>query len=247
MQDNLMNVGLAASGLLIRKSLSALLSHMDGVQIVVEVDNPFNDLEQLRKARPDVLLMEADGSARDFEVLSQLRSLLPETRILLLADQVDEDFQFRTIQAGARGFISKDSDPALLEKTLKRVVRGEIWVSHQAASMIIGKLVRAQQPGRRNGAELSRREKQIMTLLADGYRNKEIASLLAVSENTVRAHLVTLYKKIRVSSRLGAALYYFEHSKLESSATPNVPSSSHLLTSQDSLAKRPAAGAGKVV
>lgn len=186
-----MNVALAGSRLLIRKSLSALLSKMEGVQIVVEVDNPLTDLEQLQRARPDVLLMEAAGSARDFELLSQLRSLIPETKILLLADRVDEDFQFRTIQAGARGFISKDSDPALLEKTLKRVVRGEIWVSHQAASMIIGKLVRSQEPSRRNGAELSRREKQIMTLLADGYRNKEIAGLLAVSENTVRAHLVT--------------------------------------------------------
>jgi|GEM_PF-1797253 len=242
-----MNVALAGSRLLIRKSLSALLSKMEGVQIVVEVDNPLNDLEQLQRARPDVLLMEAAGSARDFELLSQLRSLIPETKTLLLADHVDEDFQFRMIQAGARGFISKDSDPALLEKTLKRVVRGEIWVSHQAASMIIGKLVRSQEGAKRNGAELSRREKQIMALLADGYRNKEIAGLLAVSENTVRAHLVTLYKKIRVSSRLGAALYYFEHSKVESAATPDLPSSSHLVAAQDSVSGRPAMAVSKAV
>ncbi|HEV2495934.1 MAG TPA: response regulator transcription factor [Terriglobia bacterium] len=242
-----MNVALAGSRLLIRKSLSALLSNMEGVQIVVEVDNPLNDLEQLQKAHPDVLLMEAAGSVKDFELLSQLRALIPETKILLLADHVDEDFQFRTIQAGARGFISKDSDPALLEKTLKRVVRGEIWVSHQAASMIIGKLVRSQGPARRNGAELSRREKQIVALLADGYRNKEIASLLGVSENTVRAHLVTLYKKIRVTSRLGAALYYFEHSGHESNETPHLPSDTHLVVPQDSLSIRPAVAADKAV
>jgi len=143
--------------------------------------------------------------------------------LLLLSHEEDEDFRFRAIRAGARGFVSKASDPALLERTLKRVARGEIWVSHQTASLIIGKLVRCQDSASRNHAELSRREKQIVALLADGYRNKEIAGLLAVSENTVRAHLVTLYKKIRVSSRLAAALYYFEHARQNGERPPPTP------------------------
>jgi DNA-binding NarL/FixJ family response regulator len=220
---------------------------MDGLHIVVEVDHSLDGLEQIQRARPDVLLMDASDSAADFETLSQLRILIPETRILLLADDIDEDRQFRMIQAGARGFISKDSDPALLEKTLKRVARGEIWVSHQAASMIIGKLVDSPDPAKRKSTELSRREKQIVALLADGYRNKEIANLLAVSENTVRAHLVALYKKIRVTSRLGAALYYFEQSKRESSATSSTPPNGPLASPQDSYSRRSAVAASKAV
>jgi DNA-binding NarL/FixJ family response regulator len=215
-----MNIGLAGPRLLIRKSLCALLSRIEGFHVVLDVDNPLDNLELIQKTRPDILLIDVVDSARNFEALSQLQTLSPEAKVLLLSDDVDEDFQLRAIRAGARGFVSNASDPALLERTLKRVARGEIWVGHQTASMIIGKLVRYPDSAGRNHSELSRREKQIVALLADGYRNKEIANLLGVSENTVRAHLVALYKKIRVTSRLGAALYYFEHARQAVAGVP---------------------------
>ncbi len=246
-----MNIGLAGPSVLMRKSLCALLSHIEGFQVVLEVDNPLDNLELVRKARPDVLLVDADGSAMELEILSQLQTLSPETKVLLLSHDEDENFRFRAIRAGARGFVSKASDPALLERTLKRVARGEIWVGHQTASMIIGKLVRCQDSANKNHTELSRREKQIVALLADGYRNKEIASLLAVSENTVRAHLVTLYKKIRVTSRLGAALYYFEHARQNgagpTAASAQAPVVLPAFVPKDAQSRKPATLARKAV
>lgn len=179
--------------------------------MLFDVDSPLEDLEAMQKSRPEILLLDAADSMRSLEILTQLQALLPEMKILLLSDDVADDFQLRAVRAGARGFISKDSDPVELERALKGVARGEIWVGHRAASMIIGKLVHAYDSANNGVTPLTRRERQIAALLADGRRNKEIARLLAVSENTVRAHLVALYKKIRVSSRLGAALYYYAH------------------------------------
>lgn len=206
-----MNIGVAGPRVLIRKSLCVLLSHLPDLRVLFDLDNPLDDLEAVQKAHPDILLLDCADPVKSLEILSRLQTLAPEMKILLLSDEDADDFQLRAIRAGARGFISKASDPVQLERALKGVARGEIWVGHKAASLIIGKLVRSYDSGNNGAMPLTRRESQIVALLADGRRNKEIARLLAVSENTIRAHLVALYKKIRVNSRLGAALYYFEH------------------------------------
>jgi DNA-binding CsgD family transcriptional regulator len=93
------------------------------------------------------------------------------------------------------------------------VNKGEIWVSHQAAARIISKLLKLGGHEEANPDELTPREWEILKLVADGFRNKEIAGRLHLSENTVKTHLYTTYRKLQVCTRLGAALRYFQRSK----------------------------------
>jgi DNA-binding NarL/FixJ family response regulator len=205
----LMNLGVVGSKVLARKSLCALLSGIQGLRVVLDTASPVRDLDQLKKAAPDILLVDAADPGVDFEVLGLVRTLLPQTKMLLLADCIHEDYQLQAMQQGACGFVSKDCTPETLERALKLVAKGEIWVSHGLATSIIRKYLQGGSLNADGRPELSRREQETLALLAEGYRNKEIADFLSVSENTVRAHVTSLYKKIQVGSRVQAALYYF--------------------------------------
>jgi DNA-binding NarL/FixJ family response regulator len=110
--------------------------------------------------------------------------------------------------------VSKESEPEILEKALRAVGQGEIWASHRLATLIIMKSL----PGKEEEEELTQREWEILALVSSGHQNKEIASRLSISSNTIKAHLSAIYKKLQVRTRLGAALHYFQQAKQRPSA-----------------------------
>lgn len=180
---------------------------------MLDLGSPLAEPEALRRAGLDVLLVDALDPSTDFELLSHLHAILPGTRVLVLTDDADEDYQFQAIRQGARGFVSRDCAPEVFARAVKGVAKGEMWIGHGAATRIIGKFL--QRDGNEDDDQpvLSRREQEILALLAEGYRNKEIGSILSVSENTIRAHIASLYRKIQVTGRVEAALYYFGKSR----------------------------------
>jgi DNA-binding NarL/FixJ family response regulator len=99
-----------------------------------------------------------------------------------------------------------------LEEALRVVRQGEVWVSQQASSQLVKKLVHRGGQKENEIEELTRREWETLALVAAGNRNKEIANRLCVSENTVKAHLYAIYRKLHVSTRMGAALFFFQYS-----------------------------------
>lgn len=202
-------VGMVSPHVVIRKALSALLSCAEDLRVTLDVDSALESLELIQKAQPEILLLDILDHARDLETVSRLRTLLPETKVLLLSDSTDEEFQVRAIRAGAQGCVSKRAELAVLERALRLVGNGEFWVSHQVAARIIGKLMVGQHAEDESAGDLSQREWEILALVAQGYRNKEIASRLFISENTIKSHLGTIYRKLHVSTRLEAALHYF--------------------------------------
>jgi DNA-binding NarL/FixJ family response regulator len=210
-----MRLGVISRLSLSRKGLCALLASSKKCSIVLELPNIPEDVEVLRKAQPEVLLVHASGGDTDFEVVSRLRNLAPEIKILLFLDTADEEFEFQAVRAGACGCVSNASDLDTLLKAISVVGRGEIWVSRQVATRLIHKLAQAESAESANSNGLTRREWTVLGLLATGSRNKEIASRLAVSENTVKTHLYTIYRKINVDCRLAATLYYFQHVKTD--------------------------------
>jgi len=171
------------------------------------------DVEVLRKAQPEVLLLHANGGDSDFDIVSRLRNDAPEIKILLFLDAADEEMEFQAIRAGSCGCISNASDLDTLLKAVSAVGKGEIWVSRRVASRLISKLSEAPESPNSNG--LTPQEWKVLGLLASGARNKEIANRLSVSENTVKTHLSTIYRKINVDCRLAATLYYFQHARSE--------------------------------
>jgi two-component system nitrate/nitrite response regulator NarL len=208
-----MDIALASPRRIIRKGLCSLLAQKDSVRVVADTDSAIESFDLIRRSRPEVLLIDCTNPANDLETISKLRILLPETKLVLLIESPNEDFEFRAIKAGARGCIPKEADPQALDRAMQVVGKGEIWASQHLATRLIEQVTHGSGA---NGAEshaLTDREWQILAFVAEGQRNKEIADHLCVSENTVKTHLATIYKKLRVTTRLEAALHFFHASK----------------------------------
>jgi DNA-binding NarL/FixJ family response regulator len=207
-----MTVGVASRRLLVRKALCALVAQMPEFRVALDVDDSLASLDLLQQIRPDILLLDVLNSSRDLGAIPQLRRRLPRTNVLVLSDLNPEEFQVRVIEAGAQGCVSIGSEPGVLERALRVAGQGEIWVNRKAAGRIIRKLLARNGGKHRVVSELTERESEILALVAKGQRNREIAGALALSENTVRTHLYTIFKKLGVSTRMRAALQYFQRS-----------------------------------
>jgi len=222
-----MRMGVISRLSLSRRGLCALLATSKSCSIVLDLPAIPEDVEVLRKAQAEVLLVQASGSAADLEMLSRLQNLAPEIKTLLLIDSPQEEIEFEAIRAGSYGCISNASDLNTLLKAIRVVGRGELWVSRLVAARFIRKLLQPETPRLSLSNGLTPREWKVLGLLASGSRNKEIANRLSVSENTVKTHLYTIYRKINVDCRLAATLYYFQNVKsdetTESDAPPTKP------------------------
>lgn len=224
-----MKLGVISRLSLTRRGLCALLASSKSCSIVLDLPSIPEDVDILRKAQPEVLLFHASGGNSDIEAISRLRNLTPEIKVLLFLDSADEDIEFQAIRAGGRGSVSNASDLDTLLKAISAVARGEIWVSRRGASRLIAKLAQADAPDGSTSSGLTPQEWKVLGLLASGSRNKDIANRLSVSENTVKTHLYTIYRKINVDCRLAATLYYFQHVKSDgklshtSAAPPGKP------------------------
>ena len=207
-----MRLGVISPYHLTREGMRALLTSRN-YSVVVDLSNFPDDLGVLREAQPEILLLQASGRVSDLEIVSRLRKLIPKIKVLLILDKTDEETEFQALRAGAWGCVSRATDLDTLVKVCDIVGQGDIWVSQRVATRIIGKLAQSENGDHASWNALTRREWEILALLASGSRNKEIANRLTVSENTVKTHLYTLYRKINVDCRLAATLYYFQHAK----------------------------------
>jgi len=210
-----MRLGVISRLCLSRKGLCALLTSSKNCSIVLDLPTVPEDVDVLRKAQPEVLLFHTSGDVSDFEVVSRLHKLTPKIKILLLLDMADEETEYQAVRAGAHGCVSRATDVDSLLKAIDVVGRGDIWVSRHVATRLISKLVQAGIADSTISNGLTIREWEILALLASGSRNKEIANRISVSENTVKTHLCTIYRKINVDCRLAATLYYYQHAKLD--------------------------------
>jgi DNA-binding NarL/FixJ family response regulator len=206
-----MKIGIVSPYPISRRALCSWLSSLPDTSVVVELDDLVGDLETIKKSLPSLLLLYALAPSADLDAVSRVRKMLPQTKILILSDRVDEEFELRAIKAGAWGCLSKTSQPIMLEKALRSVEQGELWVSHRMASRLIEDFVRTQDK-EKDPAALTRREWEVLSLAAQGYRNKEIGSRLFVSESTIKTHLYAIYQKLQVANRLEAVLYYYRYS-----------------------------------
>jgi DNA-binding NarL/FixJ family response regulator len=205
-----MDLGIIDPRILVRKALCALLAFAPDVRIVLDVDGALENLPLIQQSQPDVLLIRPARLPSGLAPVPQLKKLLPDIKIILLTDDADQEFELRAIRAGVKGCVSEESEPHVLPEALNAVARGEVWISHRAATRIIGEFARGEVSAERDAPELTQRETEILALMANGYRNKEIASQLFISENTIKTHLLTIYRKLGVSGRMAAAMHYFQ-------------------------------------
>jgi len=208
---------------LLRKALCALLATVREVRVVSDLDSVVNYDQLARKLRAPILLIDVVNPVVDLEVCRQLRLDCPEARVLYILDHDDDDFQVRAMKEGAFGCISARSEPEALLHALEVLARDEVWIDPRAAARIISQLVRPGVAEEKNTTPLTRREQEILALVAAGFHNKEIANRLCVSDNTVKTHLLSIYRKLGVSGRMAAAIQYFHQSGAKAGAALPYP------------------------
>jgi two-component system nitrate/nitrite response regulator NarL len=204
---------------LFRDGLSNLVSTQKDLHVAGTVDSAATANEQMRLLRPDIVLLGWSASApvsqRIFAAIQDGK--LPTRIIMMVADDGKEDF-VEAIRMGCSGIVPKTTSTELLLKSIRKVHAGEIWLDRMSTADVIRRLskkgagnVGARQGLRDQGAALSTREREIVGLIAQGFKNKDMAERLFISEQTVKNHLHNIFDKLGVSDRLELALYAIHH------------------------------------
>jgi len=184
-----------------RDGLRKLLEAADEIQIVGEASNGVECVKMLGKLKPDILLLDLRMPEKDgLGVLEEVNFDSLPTRVIVLTAAEDDRDVVRAMRLGARGVVLKQSASDLLVKSIR-----------MTAEVIDAFKKSAESGQRREKPLLSDREKEIVQLVAQGFRNREIGEKLFISEQTVKNHLHNIFDKLGVSDRLELALYAIHH------------------------------------
>ena len=196
-----------------RDGLRKLLEGADDIQIVGEASNGVECTKMLAKLKPDILLLDLRMPEKDgLGVLEEVNFDTLPTRVIVLTAAEDDRDVVRAMRLGARGVVLKQSASDLLVKSIRKVYEGEIWLDNRMTAEVIDAFKKSSEAGqRREKPLLSDREKEIVQLVAQGFRNREIGEKLFISEQTVKNHLHNIFDKLGVSDRLELALYAIHH------------------------------------
>lgn len=200
-----------------RDGVRKLLESEEDIKIVGEASNGSECVQMLAKLKPDILLLDLRMPGKDgLAVLEETNLDSLATRIIVLTAAEDERDAVRAMRLGARGIVLKQSASDLLVKSIHQVHNGEIWMDNHIMAEVMKAFGQSSDGGsRRDKPLLSNRENEVIQLVAQGYRNKEIGEKLLISEQTVKNHLHNIFDKLGVSDRLELALYAIHHRLIE--------------------------------
>jgi DNA-binding NarL/FixJ family response regulator len=187
----------------VRDGLELLLGRFDGVACVATAGDGEEAVEQVREHRPDVVLMDLSmPGIGGVEATRRLQAELPEVAVLVLTTFGDRQHVIDAVDAGAVGYLLKDSGPEQLEAGIRAAARGESPLDPKVA----GALVQARRE-QRPDLDLTAREREVLALVGEGLANKAIARRLGISEKTVKTHLTNVFTALGVTDRVQAALW----------------------------------------
>jgi DNA-binding NarL/FixJ family response regulator len=190
------------------ESLSELLNRTSNLRCVGTHANGEKALESIPKENPDVVLMDINlPGMTGIECVARLKEQLPGLQVLMLTTYEESDLIFDSLRKGASGYLLKNMPPAELVQAVEQVHSGGAPMSMQIARKVVNHFQQIKQPSS-EVEKLTKREQEILALLAKGYFYKEIADHLGITLSTVRAHLHTVYEKLHVQSRTQAVVKF---------------------------------------
>jgi two-component system, NarL family, nitrate/nitrite response regulator NarL len=199
---------------IVRDGLKKLLTLEDDFDIVGEAADGCEVLDKVQELDPDVLLLDLRMPNLDgLSALQTLQQTNKRTRVIILTASEDKNEFVQAMKLGCSGIVLKQTAPELIVKSIRKVHGGEIWLdSHTTAAVMRqfaapGEIGGTSASKGRERSPLSHREREIVQLVAQGYKNKEMAEKMFISEQTVKNHLHNIFDKLGVSDRLELALY----------------------------------------
>jgi DNA-binding NarL/FixJ family response regulator len=196
----------------IRDGLTMLVGLIDGVEVVGTAADGIEAVEAAGRERPDVVLMDlrmpgVDGA----EATRRIRADYPDVQVLVLTTYADDESLFPALEAGARGYLTKDASAEEIEQALRAVADGRTHLDPAIQQRLVAAVLAAQPAPASLPDNLTAREIEVLRLIAAGLSNSEIAAALVVSGATVKTHINRIFAKIGARDRAQAVRYAFEH------------------------------------
>jgi DNA-binding NarL/FixJ family response regulator len=190
---------LAEDHTIVRKGIRALLAAEADIEVVGEAENGRVAVERVQELAPDVVVMDITmPELNGIEATCQIRRRFPRVKVLMLSMHSNEDYVVQVLRCGASGYLVKETLPAELVSAIRAVSRGEAFLSPSISRKVIDEYVRhaeitaTEEPHEK----LTEREREVLQLIAEGRRNRQIARRLHISEKTVETHRANLMSKL---------------------------------------------------
>jgi DNA-binding NarL/FixJ family response regulator len=211
----MIRVALVDDQAIVRAGLARILSPADGFDVVAECSDGWEAIEQLPSLRPDVILMDVRMPRLDgIDATATLRGRADPVPVLVLTTFGEDDVLWGALEAGAAGFVLKDSSAEDLIAAVRAVAGGGAWFDPAVAPRLLERYRRVVAPATRDAARialLTEREGAVLRLMARGATNAEIADQLSVAEATVKTHVGSIFGKLGVRDRAAAIVFAYDH------------------------------------
>ena len=193
------NIVIAEDHTILREGLKSLLSSHPDLKIVAEAEDGLEAIRCAQVHSPDLILLDLSmPRMTGLDAIREIKRVSPQTKIVVLTVHKTEEYILATLRAGANGYVLKEAHSNELLTAIRHVLNGHQYLSPSLSGTVIDRLLDGEKPSviRPAWETLSQRERQILKLVAEGYRNREIADLLCISIKTVERHRSNLMEKL---------------------------------------------------
>jgi DNA-binding NarL/FixJ family response regulator len=199
----------------VRQGLRTFLELQEDIEVVGDAADGAAALAGVERFEPDVVLMDlVMPGVGGVEAIRRLRTVRPETRVLVLTSFLDDEKLFPAVRAGAAGYLLKDVEPSELVRAIRTVADGESLLHPAVAARLMEEFSDTERPVAEEA--LTAREREVLLLIARGLPNKQIALQLGIAEKTVKTHVSSILGKLGLTDRTQAALYAVRAGLIES-------------------------------
>lgn len=214
--NHLIKVLLVDDHKMVRGGLRMVIEGRPNMTVVGEAGKKEEVLPLVERERPDVVLLDLDLGGQSGSDLIPEIAAGGNCRVLILTGTREVEIHQACVRLGASGLVMKDADHAVLTKAIEKVYEGEKWFDRTLMSNVLSSVLNQRRAGEEDPeapkiASLTAREREIVSLVCEGLKNKQIAERLFISDTTVRHHLTSIFSKLDVSDRLELVIYFYRY------------------------------------
>jgi two-component system nitrate/nitrite response regulator NarL len=217
LMENPIKILLVDDHVIVRAGLRMLIENHMGMAVVGEAGGRRDAIAIAAREQPDIILLDLDmGNESGLDFLRELLATATRARVVMLTGVRDPEAHRRAVLMGAMGLVLKDKAAEVLIRAIERVHAGEVWLDRSLTASVLSEISNVDRAGKpdpeaKKIGSITSREREIVGLVCEGLKNKQIADRLFISEATVRNHLTSILSKLELSDRFELALYAYRN------------------------------------
>lgn len=197
---------------LVREGLKQILELEEDFDVIGQASNGLETIDRIKELNPDVLLLDINMPIMSgIDALRKIKDEGLKVKTVVLTIHEGREYLMETLELGALGYVLKDSDSSSLSKAIRDAYIGESYIQPKLAASLVKEFNTVKSRRVSDENELTRREYEVLSLIAEGLNNKSIADKLFISEKTVKNHVSSIFRKINVNDRTKAAIYAYKN------------------------------------